>query len=146
MKLNYVVRQIQSVGRWTASLLLGMAAISFVWQSAIFPTLSAMAAPTPTLLATEMGKQVQQKVSKDAGRAKNFIEDTKDKVENMADKNARRVDEADNSGSFVERKAQRDAGRIYKRAEEDAARTERAVDNTKNVFQDAVENIKDALN
>ncbi len=145
MKLNYFTKQVSTVGRWMTTALLCVAAIAFVWSSA-FSTVTAMAAPTSTLIAADLGNQVQGKVSKDAGRAKGFIRDTKDRVENMADKNANRVDQADDNGSFIERKAQRDAGRIHVRAEQDAARTQKAVDNTKNAVERTVENIKDAFN
>ncbi len=105
-----------------------------------------MAAPTATLIADAgVGDKVQGKVSTDAGRAKNFIEDTKDKVKETANKNASRVDQADDEGSFVERKAKSDRDTIEKRAEEDAARTEKAVDNTKNAVQSAIDSIKGAF-
>lgn len=144
MKLNHFTKQVSTLGRWITTALLCVAAIAFVWQSAVFSPMSAMAAPK--LIAADLGNQAQEKVSKDAGRAKGFIEDTKERVERMADKNANRVDDADDSGSFVERKAQRDAGRIHERAEQDAARTQKAVDNTKNAVERTVENIKDAFN
>ncbi len=144
MKLNHFTKKVSTLGRWMTTALLCVAAIAFVWQSTAFSTMSAMAAPK--LLAADLGNQVQGKVSKDAGRAKGFIQDTKERVENMADKNANRVDDADDSGSFIERKAQRDAGRIHVRAEQDAARTQKAVDNTKNAVQRTVDNIKDAFN
>jgi len=51
---------------------------------------------------------------------------------------------ADDKGSFVERKAQRDQAR-EKRAPEDADRTEKAVDNSMNAVKGAVENIKNAF-
>ena len=146
MKLNYFTKQVSTVGRWMTTALLCVAAIAFVWQSAAFSPMTAMAAPTSTLIAADLGNQVQEKASKDAGRAKGFIRDTKDRVESMADKNADRVDEADDRGSFIERKAQRDAGRIHERAEQDAARTQKAVDKSKNAVERTVENIKDAFN
>lgn len=143
MKLNYFTKQVSAVGRLIATVLLCVTTIAFVWQGTAF---SVMAAPGSTLIAADLGNQVQGKASKDAGRAKGFIRDTADKVENMADKNANRVDDAADSGSYVERKAQRDAGRVHERAEQDAARTQKAVDNTKNAVERTVENIKDAFN
>ncbi len=146
MKLNYFTKPLSIVGRWIATTLFCMSAIAFVWQGAFFSNPVAMAAPTATLIADAgVGDKVQGKVSTDAGRAKNFIEDTKDKVKETANKNASRVDQADDEGSFVERKAKSDRDTIEKRAEEDAARTEKAVDNTKNAVQSAIDSIKGAF-
>ncbi|MBE9189115.1 hypothetical protein IQ230_01780 [Gloeocapsopsis crepidinum LEGE 06123] len=138
MKLNRLIR-FSTVKRWIATMLLCLSAIAF------FPAYSAMAAPNATLIAADLGDQVQEKTSEDAGRAKNFIRDTADSVEETARKNAKRVDQATDDGSFVERKAKRDAARIEKRAEEDTARTQKAVDNTKNVIERTVDSIKDAF-
>ena len=146
MKLNYFIKPLSIVGRWIATTLFCVSAIAFVWQGAFFSNPVAMAAPITTLIAdADVGDQVQEKVSKDAGRAKNFIEDTKDKVKETANKNASRVDQADDEGSIFERKAKSDRDTIEKRAEEDAARTEKAVDNTKNAVQNAIDSIKDAF-
>ncbi|WP_339382058.1 hypothetical protein [Gloeocapsopsis dulcis] len=125
--------------RWIAAMLLCLSAIAF------FPTYSAMAAPNATLIAADLGDQIQEKTSEDAGRAKNFIRDTADSVKETANKNAKRVDQATDDGSFVEGKAKRDADRIEKRAEEDTARTQKAVDNTKNVIERTVDSIKDVF-
>lgn len=143
MKLNHVTR-FSTVKRWIVTTLFCLSAIAFFWQGA-FPTFSAMATPNATLIAADLGDQVQEKTSEDAGRAKSFIRDTADKVEETARKNAKRVDEATDDDSFIEGKAKRDAARIEKRAEEDAARTQKAVDNTKNVIERTVDSIKDAL-
>jgi uncharacterized protein YjbJ (UPF0337 family) len=146
MKLNDLLKRVSTVGRFLATTLFCVSAVAFVWQGAFFSNTAAMAAPTANLiLATDVGSQVQGKVSEDAGRAKNFIEDTKDKVKETANKNASRVDQADDEGSFVERKAKSDRDTIEKRAEEDAARTEKAVDNTKNAVQSAIDSIKGAF-
>ena len=146
MKQNYLAKRLSIVGRWVATTLFFVSAIAFVWQGAFFSNPVAMAAPITTLIAdADVGDQVQEKVSKDAGRAKNFIEDTKDKVKETANKNASRVDQADDEGSIFERKAKSDRDTIEKRAEEDAARTEKAVDNTKNAVQNAIDSIKDAF-
>lgn len=147
MKLNYFTKLLAPIGRWFAVGLLCVSAIAVAWQGAFFSNTAALAAPTPTLIAAkDVGDQVQEKVSKDAGRAKNFVRDTADRVERTAQKNASRVDRADDKGTFVERKAKRDAARIQKRSEEDAARTQKAVDNTKGVIERTVDSIKDALN
>jgi uncharacterized protein YjbJ (UPF0337 family) len=147
MELNYFTKRLSTVGRWIATTLFCVSAIAFVWQGAFFSNTAAMAAPAANLIAsTDVGDQVQEKASVDAGRAKNFIEDTKDKVKRTANKNAERVDQAtDDDGSFVEGKAKRDRNRIEKRADEDAARTEKAVDNTKNAVERTVDSIKDVF-
>lgn len=146
MKLNYFTKPILTVGRWLATALFCVSAIALVWQGAVFSNSSAMAAPATTMIAAaDLGDQVQAKTSKDAGRAKNFIRDAADKVEETARKNARRVDRATDDDSLIERKAKRDTARIHKRAEEDAARTQKAVDKSKSAVQRTVDNIKDAL-
>jgi uncharacterized protein YjbJ (UPF0337 family) len=147
MKLNYFMKQLSIAGHWMATTLLCLSAIAFVWQGAFFSNTAAMAAPGGNLIAAaDVGSQVQGKASEDAGRAKNFIEDTKDKVKETANKNADRVDQAtDDNDSFVERKAKRDRDRIEKRADEDAARTKEAVDNTKNAVERTVDSIKDVF-
>lgn len=132
MKLNYVTKQLSTVKRWMATTLFCMLAIAFVWQGAFLSNTSAMAAPTVTLIASsDAGDKVQEKTSKDAGRAKNFIEDTKDKVKEAAKSNASKVDQATDNGSFAERKAKKDAATIQKRADEDAARTKEAGDDSR---------------
>jgi uncharacterized protein (DUF2147 family) len=136
MKLNYIMKRLSIAGRWMATTMLCLSAIAFVWQGAFFSNTAAMAAPAANLIAAaDVGDQVQEKASEDAGRAKNFIEDTKDKVKQTANKNAARV----------ERKAKRDRDRIEQRADEDAARTEKAVDNTKNAIERTVDSIKDVF-
>ncbi|MBD2016627.1 hypothetical protein H6F96_21995 [Microcoleus sp. FACHB-53] len=148
MKLNYLTKPLSLVGRWIATTLFCLSAFALVWQGAFFSNTAAIAAPTANLIASAgTSDQVKGKASEDAGRAKNFIEDTKDKVKETANKNADRVDQAtDENDSFVERKAKRDRDRIEQRADEDAARTEKAVDNTKNAIERAVDGIKDVFN
>jgi uncharacterized protein YjbJ (UPF0337 family) len=148
VKLNYFTKRLSIAGRWMVTSLLCLSAIAFVWQGAFFSNTAAMAAPDANLIASAgTSDQVKGKASVDAGRAKNFIEDTKDKVKETANKNADRVEQAtDESDSFVERKAKRDRDRIEKRADEDAARTEKAVDNAKNAVESVVDNIKDVFN
>ncbi|MEH2316405.1 hypothetical protein [Nostoc sp.] len=147
MKLNYFTKQFSTVKRWMATTLFCMLAIAFVWQGGFFSNTSAMADPTATLIASkDAGDQVQEKASEDAGRAKNFIQDTADKVKQTAKNNANKVDQAtDDNGSFAERKAKRDAATIQKRADEDSARTKKAVDKTKNAVERTVDSIKDAF-
>lgn len=146
MKLNYFTKRLSTVGRWIATTLFCVSAIAFIWQGAFFSNTSAMANPTDRLIvASDAGNQVKGKASVDAGRAKNFIEDTKDKVKRTANQNADRVDQATDNGSFVERKANRDAARIEQRADQDAARTKKAVDQTKNAVERTVDNIKDVF-
>ena len=147
MKLNYFTKGLSLLGRWMVTTLFCLSAIAFVWQGGFFSNTAAMAAPAANLIASaDAGNQVKGKASEDAGRAKNFIEDTKEKVKQTANKNADRVDQAtDDDGSFVERKAKRDRDRIEQRADEDAARTEKAVDNTKNAVQRTVDSIKDVF-
>lgn len=144
MKRNELTKRRSAAGR-IATVLCFLLAIAFIWQGAFFSNTAAMAEPGSVLIAADLGDEVQDKVDKDAGRAKNFIRDTADRVEQTANKNARRVDRATDDGSFVERKAKRDADRIEKRAEEDTARTQKAVDNTKNAVERTVDSIKDAF-
>jgi uncharacterized protein (DUF2147 family) len=146
MKLNYLMKRLSTAGRWIATTLLCLSAIAFVWQGALFSNTSAMAAPTLNLIAAaDAGDKIQDKASTDAGRAKNFIRDTEDKVKETAKKNAGKVDRATDDGSFAERKAKKDAATIEKRATEDSARTQKAVDNTKNAVERTVDSIKDAF-
>jgi uncharacterized protein (DUF342 family) len=147
VKLNSIMKRLSIAGRRMATTLFCLSAIAFVWQGAFFSNTTAMAAPAANLiLAADVGSEVQGKASVDAGRAKNFIEDTKDKVKQTANKNADRVEQAtDDTDSFVERKAKRDRDLIEQRADEDAARTKKAVDNTKNAVERAVDSIKDVF-
>ena len=140
------MKQLSTLGRFLATSVLCALAIAFVWQGAFFSNTAAMADPATNLIASaDLGNQVQGKASEDAGRAKGFIEDTKQKLKQTAKKNAARVDEATDNGSYIERKAKRDAARIQKRADEDASRTKSAVDKTKNVVEGTVDKIKDAF-
>ena len=144
MKPNYCMKRTLAVGRWMASTLICLAAIAFVWQGAFFSNTNAMAAPA-TLIAANVGDQIQGAADEVRGRSKELIRDTQNKVEKTANKNAAKVDQADDEGSFVERKAKRDRNRIEKRASEDADRTETAVDKSMDAVKGAVENIKDAF-
>lgn len=147
MKLNYLSKRVAIVGRWIATTLFCLSAIAFVWQGAFFSNTAAIAAPHPILIAAaDAGDKTKDAADEVAKGSKNLIRDTKDKVKEAANKNASKVDSADDEGTFVERKAKRDRNRIEQRAEEDAARTEKAVDNSTNAVRRAVDNIKDAFN
>jgi uncharacterized protein YjbJ (UPF0337 family) len=146
MKQNDFTKRLSTVGRWMATTLFCVCAIAFVWQGAFFSNTAAMANPTANLIAAaDAGDQIKGKVSEDTGRAKNFIEDTKEKVKETANKNASRVDQATDDGSVFERRAKGDRDLIEKRADEDAARTKKAVDNTKNAVERTIDSIKDAF-
>ncbi len=146
MKLNFFKNRLSTVGHWIATTLFCVSAIAFVWQGAPFSNNTAIAASTASLVAAaDVGDKVVEKTSEDAGRAKNFIEDTADKVKRTANKNTAKVDRATDDGSLIERKAKSDRATIEKRADEDAARTKKAVDNTKNLVERTVDGIKDAL-
>jgi uncharacterized protein (DUF2147 family) len=144
MKLNSLTQRLSTVGRWMAATVLCVCAMAFVWEGAFFSNTAAMASPAVNSMAAEAdaGDAVQEKASKDAGRAKNFIRDTEEKVKETAKTNAAKVDRASEDGSVVERKAKKDAATIEKRASEDSARTQKAVDNTKNAVERAVDSIK----
>lgn len=146
MKLNYLMKRLSTAGRWMATTLLCLSAIAFILQGAFLSNTSAIAAPlVSSIAAADAGDKIQDKASTDAGRAKNFIRDTEDKVKETAKKNAAKVDRATDNGSVAERKAKKDAATIEKRATEDSARTQKAVDNTKNAVERTVDSIKDAF-
>lgn len=146
MNLNYLTKRFSTARRWMAATVLCLSAIAFVWQGAFFSNTSAMAAPfANSIAAADLGDKIQDKASTDAGRAKNFIRDTEDKVKEAAKSNAAKVDRSTEDGSVAERKAKEDAATIEKRATEDSARTQKAVDNTKNAIERTVDSIKDAF-
>ena len=146
MKLLYFTKRLSTVGRFLATMLFCLSAIAFVWQGAFLSNTAAMASPAANLIATaDAGDSIKGAADDVAKGSKNLIRDTKDKVEKTANKNASKVDQADDNGSFVERKAKRDRDRIEQRAEEDAARTEKAVDKSMNFVERTVDNIKDAF-
>lgn len=144
MKLNNGLKQLLGLGNWFAKVVFSIAAIALVWQSSFFLNPTAMAVPQ-TLIATSAEHQAKGAADEVRDRSKNLIQDTKRNVEKTATRNAAKVDQADDQGSVVERKAKRDQSRIYQRAEEDAARTEKAVDNSMNAVKGTVEKIKDAF-
>ncbi|MBD1906726.1 hypothetical protein NDI37_14915 [Funiculus sociatus GB2-A5] len=146
MKLNYFTKRLSTVGRWLATTLFCVSAIAFVWQGAFFSNTAAMASPAANLIAAaDAGDQVKEKYRDDVAEpSKNFIEDTKNKVKEAANKNASRVDQSTDD-SDVAGKAKRDRDRIEKRADEDAARTKEAVDDAKNVVERTIDSIKGAF-
>jgi hypothetical protein len=125
MKLNNCAEKLLAARDWLTKTLFSLVAIALLWQGAFLFNTSAMAAPA-TLIATTGADQIQGAADELRDRSKDLIRDTKTNVEKTANKNAAKVDQADDEGSFVERKAQRDKVRIQQRAEEDASRTEKA--------------------
>lgn len=144
MKQNNGVQQLSVVKNWMTKILFSFVAFFFVWQNSFLLNTTAIAAPV-TLIATNAANQIQGTADEVRDRSKQLIRDTKQNVEKTANRNANKVDQADDTGSFVERKAQRDQARIERRAEEDASRTEKAVDDSMNAVKGVVENIKDAF-
>lgn len=139
MTLKNLTKRLSTIKRSIVTSMLCLLAMTFVWQGAFFSNNVAMA-------SNDVGDKVQNKVDKDAGRAKNFIQDTKEKVQDAAKSNASKVEDAtDGKGNAIERKAKKDKARILEKSEKDAARTEKAVDNTQNAIERTVENIKDAF-
>ncbi len=137
MKLNNWTKRI-------AKTLFALVAIALMWQSSLFLNPAAMAAPT-VLMTTNAAGHVEGAADEVRNRSKDFIRDTKHNVEKTANRNAAKVDESNDTGSYAERKAQRDRDRIERRAEDHAARTEKAVDDSMNAVKGVVENIKDAF-
>jgi hypothetical protein len=146
MKLKNFTNQISAMSRVFSIGLLSVLATVFFWQGAFFLNNAAIADPLPSfVVAADLGDRVQDKVSKDTGRAKGFIRDTADKVERTAKKNADRLDNATDGDSMLGDRAKQDARQIKRNAERDASRTEKAVDKTKNAIEQTVESVKDAL-
>jgi hypothetical protein len=143
--MEYFMKQFSNIKRWMATTLFCLLAIAFAWQGAFFSSNVAMANPAVYTVAANTGNEVQGKVSKDTGRTKDFIRDTRDKVKETAKSNAAKVDRATDDDSFIEGKAKRDAARIEQKANKDAARTQKAADNTKNVIERTVDGIKDTF-
>jgi uncharacterized protein YjbJ (UPF0337 family) len=147
MKLNSLNKIASVVGRWVITTLFCVTVMVGAWQNSLVSNPNAIAGPAGDVItASDISGGVKDKAGDVERGSKNLIENTKDKVKDMANRNANRVDAADDSGSFVEGKAKRDRDRIERRAEEDAARTERAVDASKNAVERATDAIKDAFN
>ena len=132
MKLNVI-----------GKILFALVASVLVWQSSFFVNTSAMAASSP--LFANVGNKIENAADNVREGSKELIRDSKKNVKETANKNAAKVDQADDKGTAVERKAQRDRSRIEQRADEHAARTEKAVDDSMDGVKGLVENIKDAF-
>lgn len=128
---------IATLKRSIAAVLLCLFAFAFTWQSSLLSNTSA--------LAELYRDRAEQKASQDASGTKGFIDDAKSFVKEAANDNAAKVDRATDEDSFIENKAQRDANRIEQKANKDAARTKEAVDESKNIFESAIENIQDTF-
>lgn len=145
MRLNYAAKTRSTIGRWIATTVFCVAAIAFVWQGAFFSNTAALADSTGTLIAADLGDQIKGAADKLREGSKDLIRGTEGTVKKAANDNAAKVDEADDTGSGVERKAKRDKSRIEKRASEDANRTSEQVDRSMNAVKGAVDKTKDAL-
>lgn len=135
-------KQFSSVKRWIATSILSLLTIAFVWQGMFIANNTAMA---DSVLLADLGDRVENKADRDLDQTKGFIENTKEKVKQTANKNASKVDRATDNDSLLENKAKKDAKRIENKADKDAARTKKAVDKTQNVIESAVDSIKDAF-
>ena len=145
MKLSYLAKGISTIGRWMTTTFVLLSAIAFVWQSPFFANNAAMATPTGTLIAADIGDQIKGTADDVAKGSKNIIRSAEDSVKSAANENASKVEQADNTGSAAERKAKRDRDRVEQRASEDADRTERAAEKSMNAVERAVDNIKGAF-
>ncbi len=132
MKLNVI-----------GKILFALVASVLVWQSSFFLNTSAMAASSP--LFANIGNKIENAADNVREGSKELIRDSQKNVKETANRNAAKVDQADDKGTAVERKAQRDRSRIEQRADEHAARTEKAVDDSMDGVKGLVENIKDAF-
>lgn len=144
MKLNYCGKQFSVLGSRLAKVLFSVVAIALIWQGSFFLKTDAMAAPV-TLVATSASNQVKGAADEVRDRSKDLIRDTQKNVKKTANRNASKVDQADDEGTFAERKAMRDRSRIERRADEDASRTETAVDKSMDAVKGAVDKVKNAF-
>lgn len=135
-------KQFSSVKRWIATSILSLLTIAFVWQGMFIANDTAMA---DSVMLADIGDRVENKADRDLNQTKGFIEDTKEKVKETANKNASKVDRATDNDSFLENKAKKDANRIENKADKDAAKTKKAVDKTQNIIESTVDNIKDVF-
>ena len=125
MKLNYFTKRI-----FTALVCVLAVVVMFFNSSA---------------MAAGLGDQIKDKADDVRAGSKELIRDTQDKVERTANKNAAKVDRADEPGGAAETKAKRDRARIEQRAETHADRTETAVDKSMDAVKNAVDTVKDAF-
>ncbi|NJO96289.1 MAG: hypothetical protein HC764_09905 [Pleurocapsa sp. CRU_1_2] len=135
-------KQFSSIKRWIATSILSLLTIAFVWQGMFIANDTAMA---DSVMLADMGDRVENKADRDLDQTKGFIEDTKEKVKETANKNASKVDRATDNDSLLENKAKKDANRIENKADKDAAKTKKAVDKTQNIIESTVDNIKDVF-
>jgi hypothetical protein len=135
-------KQFLSVKRWIVTSILSLLTIAFVWQGMFIVNDTAMAG---SVMLADLGNRVENKADRGLEKSKGFIEDTKEKVKETANKNASKVDRATGNDSVLENKAKRDKARIEQKADKDAARTKKAVDKTQNIIESTVDNIKDVF-
>jgi hypothetical protein len=147
MNLNHFAKQRLVAKRWVATALLCLSVTIFAWQGVFVADSTAIASPSQTLIAAaDVGDKVQEKAGRDASRAKDFVQDTTDRVKKTAKKNADKVDKAtENDTNFIARKAKNDQARIEDKADKDSGRTQKAIDDTKNVVERTVDKVKDAF-
>ena len=135
-------KQFLSVKRWIVTSILSLLTIAFVWQGMFIVNDTAMAG---SVILADLGNRVENEADRGLEKSKGFIEDTKEKVKETANKNASKVDRATNNDSLLENKAKKDKARIEQKADKDAARTKKAVDKTQNIIESTVDNIKDVF-
>ena len=136
-------KQFLSFKRWIATSLLSLLTIAFVWQGMFLANDAAMA---DSMMLADAGDRVENKINSGLEDTKDFIDDTKKQVKKTANKNESRVDSATDNNSFLENKAERDSDRIEQKANKDAARTKDAVDETQNIIESTIDNVKNAFN
>lgn len=132
MKLNYFTKRFPVIGRWMTTMLCLVAIVLVAFSNS-------------AALAANLGDQIKGAADDVRSGSKELIRDSKHDVKKTANKNAAKVDRADDDGGAAERKAMRDRDRIEQRAEEHASRTETAVDKSMDAVKNAVDNIKDAF-
>jgi cytoskeletal protein RodZ len=122
MNLNQQAKRLSNIKRWVAMAIFGLFVTLGTWQTIFFAN------------------------GNDTRRAKDFVQDTKERVQKTAKGNANKVDQAtDNETDFIGSKAKKDQGRIEAKAEKDSARTQKAINKTENAVKRTVDNIKDSL-
>jgi hypothetical protein len=147
MNFHPFAKQRLSIRRRIASVLLCLTIAVLTWQGIFVSDLSALASPAANwVAAADLGDKIQEKVGKDTRRAKDFVQDTQDRVKKTAQSNANKVERAtDDETDFIGRKAKKDQGRIEAKADNDSARTQKAINRTEKAVKRTVENIKDSL-
>jgi hypothetical protein len=147
MNLNQQAKRLSNIKRWVAMAIFGLFVTLGTWQTIFFANATALASSSTNLVAAaDLGDKVKEKVGNDTRRAKDFVQDTKERVQKTAKGNANKVDQAtDNETDFIGSKAKKDQGRIEAKAEKDSARTQKAINKTENAVKRTVDNIKDSL-